>query len=97
MPGYMWELLAMMFETFCVYAILFAVYTCPPEMVEEKKCIWVKPTDIRSLLAKTAEKLRTDAEKFLKSVNALFGFDGEFTAVATAAVVVRPGAKGFDT
>ena len=87
----------MLFETFCAYAILHVVYTCPPENVEEKKCTWVRVTELRNLQLETAAKFRTNAEEFLKSVFALFDFDGVFTSGAKAAAVVRPGVKGYDT
>ena len=97
MPGYVWENLAKLSETFCVYAILHAAYTCPEGDVEEKKCISFRISDLRSLQQKTSEKRRTEAELFLKSVFKLFGADGDFTAGAKAAVIVRPGVKGYDS
>jgi len=98
MPGYMWEDLAQIHETLIVYAILMAAYLCPAEEgLEDKRCTWIKTTELKNLGAKAAMQTRTDAEVFLASLAKVFDTDGAFCTRATAAAVQRPGVKGYET
>ena len=93
MPGYMWRELATILLTRCVYAILFAAYTCPEGILDAKQCVWIRITELRALKREDAVKTVRDAEDFLISLARVFESDGAFFVRVSAAAVVLPGPK----
>ena len=97
MPMYVWTYLATFFEARCVYAIVFAIYTCPDDTLEMKQCVWVTVGDLRRFCHKDQRELRASAEDFLCSVSGLFEDDGIFVTRVLAVAAVIPGTKGNET
>ena len=98
MPVYVWTYMALMLQSRCAYACIFAIYTCPQEGgIVNKQCLWFSTTDLRKLVSKPSEPLRASAEDFLKSVAALFEEDGTIHTRVVAEATADPSTKGYET
>ena len=98
MPGYVWKALALIYESRCAYAVIFAIYTCPEELgIVNKQCVWFSVQDLRRLMHQDQRPARASAEDFLKSVAALFDVDGTIHTRVVAEAAADPSTNGYET
>ena len=82
----MWQGLATIKATNCVYVIAMADYLCPPEGVENKFCMWIKTGEITALKAPVAAKKVEASEKYLAALAEVIDTEGTVTVQTKADV-----------